>query len=200
MAVALRGHRTLAAGSCRSVFRPSAASSWRPHRKVRRNPTWLTKSINSRPSSAIPPPGSPSGSSHSNSFCTSSATCVSPPSADDHDAGGNKKLISSEGGPHPSNLHHYWDVEFVERLGTDPRQVAASLIEQISEPQRQEWSKRTVEDWATEAFALARRDAYGLLPHSATTAHTRFRRHMPSRLRRMSHFNSAGRAFGLRSP
>jgi hypothetical protein len=37
------------------------------------------------------------------------ATCISPPSADDHDAGGNKKLISSEGGPHPSNLHHYWD-------------------------------------------------------------------------------------------
>jgi hypothetical protein len=91
-------------------------------------------------------------------------------------------------------------IEFVERLGTDPRQVAASLIERISEPQRQEWSKGTVEDWATEAFALTRRDAYGLLPHSATTAHTRFRRHMPSRLRRMSHFNSAGRAFGLRSP
>src|SRR6516162_9675592 len=46
--------------------------------------------------------------------------------ADDHDAGGNKKLVSGEG-VHPGNLHHYWDVEFVERLGTDPRQVAATL-------------------------------------------------------------------------
>jgi hypothetical protein len=54
--------------------------------------------------------------------------------ADDHDAGGNKKLVAGDG-LHPSNLHHYWDVEFVERLGTDPRQVAASLIGQISEPQ-----------------------------------------------------------------
>src|SRR5262249_47822063 len=46
--------------------------------------------------------------------------------ADDHDPGGNKKLVSDEG-VHPGNLHHYWDVEFVERLGTDPRQVAAVL-------------------------------------------------------------------------
>jgi hypothetical protein len=83
--------------------------------------------------------------------------------ADDHDAGGNKKLVSGEA-PHPSNLHHYWDVEFVEGLGTDPRQVAAALIGQISEPQRQAWASGTPADWAMEAFALARRDAYGLLP------------------------------------
>jgi hypothetical protein len=83
--------------------------------------------------------------------------------ADDHDAGGNKKLVAGEG-THPSNLHHYWDVEFVERLGTDPRQVAATLIGQISEPQQTEWSSGTPADWAMEAFALARRDAYGLLP------------------------------------
>jgi hypothetical protein len=83
--------------------------------------------------------------------------------SDDHDAGGNKKLVAGEG-VHPSNLHHYWDVEFVERLGTDPRQVAAALIGQISEAQRQEWSNGTPSDWAVEAFALARRDAHGLLP------------------------------------
>jgi hypothetical protein len=82
--------------------------------------------------------------------------------ADDHDAGGNKKLVTGDG-LHPSNLHHYWDVEFVERLGTDPRQVAGSLIGQISEEQRQAWSSGTPADWAMEAFALVRRDAYGLL-------------------------------------
>jgi hypothetical protein len=82
--------------------------------------------------------------------------------ADDHDAGGNKKLVTGEG-LHSSNLHHYWDTDFVQRLGTDPHQVAAGPIGQISDPQRQEWSSGTPADWAMEAFALARRDAYGLL-------------------------------------
>jgi len=52
----------------------------------------------------------------------------------------------------------------VERLGTDPCQVAASLIGQISETQRQAWSGGKPADWAMEAFALARKDSYGLLP------------------------------------
>jgi hypothetical protein len=82
--------------------------------------------------------------------------------SDDHDAGGNKKLVAGEG-VHPGNLHHYWDVEFVEGLGTDPGQVAATLIERIPEAQRKEWSSGTPSDWAMEAFALARHDAYGLL-------------------------------------
>jgi hypothetical protein len=56
------------------------------------------------------------------------------------------------------NLHRYWDVEFVDRLGADPRQVAASLIGQISEKQRQEWSRGKPADWAMEAFALARQE------------------------------------------
>jgi S1/P1 Nuclease len=83
--------------------------------------------------------------------------------SDDHDAGGNKKLVAGEG-LRPGNLHHYWDVEFVEGLGAAPGQVAAALIGQISEAQRQGWSSGTPADWAMEAFALARRDAYGLLP------------------------------------
>jgi hypothetical protein len=83
--------------------------------------------------------------------------------ADDHDAGGNKKLVAA-GGLHPGNLHRYWDVEFTERLGTDPHRVTASLIGQISESQRQAWSGGKPADWAMEAFALGRDNAYGLLP------------------------------------
>jgi hypothetical protein len=83
--------------------------------------------------------------------------------ADDHDAGGNKKPVAA-GGLHPGNLHRYWDVEFVERQGTDPRKVAAGLIGQISEKQQQEWSGGKPADWAMEAFALGRDNAYGLLP------------------------------------
>ena len=67
----------------------------------------------------------------------------------------------------PGNLHRYWDFEFVERLGVDPRQVAAGLIGQISEQQRQAWSSGTPADWALESFALARDDAYGRLPQSS---------------------------------
>ena len=47
---------------------------------------------------------------------------------------------------------------------TDPRKVAASLIGRISEKQRQEWVGGKPADWAMEAFALGRGDAYGLLP------------------------------------
>ena len=83
--------------------------------------------------------------------------------ADDHDAGGTKELVTAEG-LHPGNLHRYWDIEFVEQLGTDARQVAGKLIGQISETQLREWSSGTPADWAMEAFALARDDAYGLLP------------------------------------
>ena len=86
--------------------------------------------------------------------------------ADDHDAGGNKKLVAVAR-RNPGNLHRYWDFEFAERLGVDPRQVAASLIGQITEQQRQAWSRGTPADWALEAFALARADAYGLLPQSS---------------------------------
>jgi len=86
--------------------------------------------------------------------------------ADDHDAGGNKKLVAVAR-RNPGNLHRYWDFEFAERLGVDPRQVAASLLGQISEQQRQAWSRGTPTDWALEAFALARDDAYGLLPQSS---------------------------------
>src|SRR6516164_4472520 len=86
--------------------------------------------------------------------------------ADDHDAGGNKKQVAAAR-RNPGNLHRYWDFEFVERLGVDPRQVAASLIGQITEQQRQAWSRGTPADWVLEAFALARDDAYGLLPQSS---------------------------------
>jgi hypothetical protein len=57
--------------------------------------------------------------------------------ADDHDAGGIKELVTAEG-LHPGNLHRYWDIEFVEQLGTDARQVAGKLIGQISETQLRE--------------------------------------------------------------
>jgi hypothetical protein len=83
--------------------------------------------------------------------------------ADDHDAGGNRKRVTADGF-RPGNLHHFWDTEWVRRLGDEPRQIAAALTAAISDEQRQVWSRGTVSDWAMESFAVARKDAYGLLP------------------------------------
>ena len=81
--------------------------------------------------------------------------------ADDHDPGGNKKLVTADR-LHSGNLHGFWDIEFVEMPRIDPRQVAAD---------RTDFGNATAAvvtrqpaDWAIEGFALARNDAYGLLP------------------------------------
>ena len=83
--------------------------------------------------------------------------------ADDHDAGGNKKQVIVDGFT-ANNLHHFWDIEFVEQPGTDPAETAARLVAGISDEQRQTWAQGTAADWAMESFALARDRAYGMLP------------------------------------
>jgi hypothetical protein len=60
----------------------------------------------------------------------------------------------------PARLDLHDDDGFGTGRRTDPRQVATTLIGQVSE----EWSSGTAADRAMEAFALARTDAYGLLP------------------------------------
>ena len=87
--------------------------------------------------------------------------------ADDHDAGGNRKRVVADGF-RPGNLHHFWDTEFVRRLGDDPREVASAVFSGISDQQRREWSAGTVSDWTMEAFEVARKDAYGGLPEPST--------------------------------
>jgi hypothetical protein len=81
---------------------------------------------------------------------------------DAHDAGGNRKRVSATGF-RPGNLHHFWDTEFVERLGRDPREVAKTLAADITDEQRRTWARGTPSDWAMESFGLARDHAYGLL-------------------------------------
>jgi hypothetical protein len=82
--------------------------------------------------------------------------------ADDHDAGGNRRQVIAEG--YSGSLHRFWDIECVERLGSDP----ASSCGQPNRPDfgraTQEWSRGTAADWAIESFANARGDAYGRLP------------------------------------
>lgn len=83
--------------------------------------------------------------------------------SDDHDQGGNAKLVKGPGLP-KSKLHSDWDTAFVKELGTDPNTVAADLIAQITPAQQQSWAQGTPRDWAQESFGLAKTDTYGKLP------------------------------------
>jgi hypothetical protein len=82
--------------------------------------------------------------------------------SDNNDQGGNKVKVSADGF-RPGNLHHFWDTEFVGRIDADPKGVADSLGTKITNEQVQQWSSGTPADWAQEAFALGKADAYGML-------------------------------------
>jgi hypothetical protein len=49
-------------------------------------------------------------------------------------------------------------------FGTDPSQVAQTLIGNITDDQVQQWSQGTPTDWALESFSAAKDHAYGVLP------------------------------------
>jgi hypothetical protein len=59
----------------------------------------------------------------------------------------------------------WWDLAFEAGFGTEPIQVAQTLIAQITADQRQAWMAGTPEDWANESFGLASKfvTAHGLL-------------------------------------
>jgi len=82
---------------------------------------------------------------------------------DDHDHGGNDKVVRAPGKP-TAALHHYWDTVFVESLGRDPRTVAQLLIADITPRDRGTWSQGTAADWALDTFQSARDVAYRRLP------------------------------------
>jgi len=82
--------------------------------------------------------------------------------SDDHDQGGNRKIVSAPGLA-PNTLHHYWDMVFVERLGRDAADIA-HRIGPTGESDRARWSKGAPADWAMESFAVAQSHVYGPLP------------------------------------
>jgi S1/P1 Nuclease len=83
--------------------------------------------------------------------------------ADDHDAGGNRKRVVAEGF-RPGNLHHFWGRGI--RRTPRHRSPAGRRSDRLESPTTSGGHGRrgTVSDWTTEAFDLARRDAYGRLP------------------------------------
>jgi len=83
--------------------------------------------------------------------------------SDDHDRGGNDKRASASGS-RAATLHHFWDTEFVDQLGPDPKQIAAALLPRIAASDARAWSRGAPSDWAFESFRIAKDDAYGRLP------------------------------------
>lgn len=90
--------------------------------------------------------------------------------SDDHDRGGNLKIVSAPGMA-SNNLHHAWDTEFVVRLGSNATTVAQQLIATITDAQRAQWATGTAADWARESFGVAKAHAYGLLPVADSPNH-----------------------------
>ncbi len=84
-------------------------------------------------------------------------------SSDHQDRGGNCIGLSP---PSPdgqeTNLHAYWDVGAVDAQGESAAVIAERLNATISNTQIKSWSTGSSRDWAMEAFALGKRDAYHL--------------------------------------
>ena len=91
-------------------------------------------------------------------------------SSDDNDAGGNDKTVTAPGIA-SNSLHHYWDTEFVNLLGSSESPIAQSLIANITPAEISQWSAGTADDWAMESFTVAENHTYGLLPSPTSTNH-----------------------------
>jgi hypothetical protein len=83
--------------------------------------------------------------------------------SDDHDRGGNDKRVSAAG-LKAGTLHHYWDTDFVDLLGPNPKSIATVLIGQISSGDVRNWSRGGTGEWAMESYGVAKSDTYGRLP------------------------------------
>jgi len=87
-------------------------------------------------------------------------------SSDNHDRGGNDVKVVVDGFPHKARdeLHGFWDTQFVDDIGTPPRALANQLLAEITPADAREWAAGFPEDWAMEAFNLAKTDVYGSPP------------------------------------
>jgi len=90
--------------------------------------------------------------------------------SDNNDAGGNRVKVTVAGFEHRARdeLHGFWDTQFVDALGRPPAALANDLLARITPAQLKEWQQGTPDDWAMEAFAIARADVYGAPPLSGS--------------------------------
>ena len=84
--------------------------------------------------------------------------------SDDNNQGGDATRVSGGGGE-PGTLRHYWDAEFIDYLGDDPKPIADDIADGVRQSKSFDtMAKGTPSDWTMEAFGLAKEHAYGKLP------------------------------------
>jgi len=74
--------------------------------------------------------------------------------SNDNDQGGNAKIVTAQG-IKTGKLHHYWDTEFVLKIGNDPTKVAQGLVASITPGQIKAWKKGDASTWAMQSFATS---------------------------------------------
>jgi hypothetical protein len=92
-------------------------------------------------------------------------------SSDNHDKGGNAVKVIVDGFPHKARdeLHAFWDTQFVDDQAASPTDLAKQLLARITTDQKAQWEKGSIDDWAMEAYAIAKADTYGNPPLSTDT-------------------------------
>jgi S1/P1 Nuclease len=120
-------------------------------------------------------------------------------SSDHHDRGGNSVKVIVDDFPHNARdeLHGFWDTQLVDAIGTPPAALAAQLLAQITPVDASEWAAGSPEDWAMEAFMLAKADVYGTPPRWQGTEHSTWTQTTLTRRRWMCACNWAARAYAL---
>jgi hypothetical protein len=84
--------------------------------------------------------------------------------SDDNNQGGDAVKVVG-GGADPGTLRHYWDSDFIDNLGDDPKAIADDLADGVRQSKAYDrMAAGAPVDWAKEAFALAKDHAYGKLP------------------------------------
>jgi hypothetical protein len=84
--------------------------------------------------------------------------------SDDDNQGGDATRVAGGGGE-PGTLRHYWDAEFIDYLGDDPKPIADDIADGVRQSKSfDKMSQGSPTDWALEAFRLAKEHAYGKLP------------------------------------
>jgi hypothetical protein len=89
-------------------------------------------------------------------------------SSDNHDRGGNDVKVIVDDFPHNprDNLHAFWDTQFVDAVAAPLSELARQLRTMITPEDAASWAIGTTDDWAMEAFQVAKSDVYGQPPLS----------------------------------
>lgn len=83
---------------------------------------------------------------------------------DNNDQGGNLIKVTYFG--KETNLHVVWDIELVDQVAPGAVNTEASrMSHEITDSDAHTWSASTSKDWIAESYDLAKKFAYGKLPH-----------------------------------